>query len=252
MELQVIPHIDVSELHLYPVGDIHCGSSECDVELFKHDVAAIKDDPCARVILNGDLLECNLKASKGDVYHQTIPPGEQKYVMEEWLQPIKDKILAIQGGNHDELRSDEDSTNIRDLAKFLGVLYTESEMCLKLSIGRKEKNGKPAVYTLFATHGWANGRLIGSKANNLHKLADIVLADIYVIGHTHTQIAFPDEYYVPDLHNNNMRVVRRYYINSGSYQRRGTYPKTKGMRPTVLGTPMIVLLGSRKSIEVRI
>ena len=125
-------------------------------------------------------------------------------------------------------------------------------MCLKISVGSKKKNGKPAVYTVYATHGWSNGRLVGAKANNLHRLSDIVLADVYFISHTHTQIAFPDNYYVPDLYNNNMRLITRYYVNSGSYQGRGRYPKSKGMRPTVLGTPLVVLSGQEKKIEVRI
>ena len=250
MDLTVIAHVDLPAVNLFCVGDVHCGSSECEEELFRHDIEVMANNEHSRLILNGDLLECNLKKSKGDTYHQKYPPGEQKYIMREWLKPVADKILAIQGGNHDEGRSDEDSTNIRDLAEFLGVRYTDTEMLLKVPIG-KGRNGKPIVYCIYATHGWSNGRMIGSKANNLHRLSDVVLADVYCIGHTHTQIAFPDEYYVPDLHNNNVRPIRRYYVNSGSYQGRGRYPKSKGMRPTVLGAPVAVLSGKEKHIEIR-
>ena len=252
MELTVIDHIDVPELHLYCLSDLHFGSPDCDEELLSHDIAIIREDEYARCILNGDLLQMDTKGSKGNVYHQKHPPSKQKRLLREMLEPIKEKILCIQGGNHDELRTEEDATNILDVAEYLGVTYTETEACLKVPVGAKKKNGKPSVYSIYATHGWSNGRLVGSKANNLHRLSDIVLADVYFISHTHTQIAFPDSFYVPDLHNNNVRLVTRYYVNSGSYQKRGQYPKSKGMRPTVLGTPLVLLHGEEKGVEVRI
>lgn len=252
MELTVVPHIDVPELHLYCLSDLHFGSAECDEDLLQHDIDVIKADPHARCILNGDLLQMDTKNSKGNVYHQKYPPSKQKQLLRQILSGISHKILAMQGGNHDEGRTEEDSTAIFDIAEHLGVTYTDTEMCLKVPVGAKKSNGKPAVYTVFAVHGWSNGRLVGAKANNLHRLADIVLADVYFISHTHTQIAFPDTYYVPDLRNNNMMQITRYYVNTGSYQGRGRYPKSKGMRPTVLGTPKVVFSGVEKRIEVRI
>ncbi len=249
MELTVIPHIDLEYVELYCLSDLHFGSPDCDEELLERDVDAIQKNPNAKVIINGDLLQMDTKRSKGDVYRQKYPPSQQKRLLRKLLAPIKDDILCIQGGNHDELRSDEDASSILDIAEWLGVKYTDTEMCLKIPVGSK-RNNKPAVYCVFATHGWANGRLMGSKANNLHRLAEIVLADVYFISHTHTQIAFPDSYYVPDLYNNNMRLVTRYFVNSGSYQKRGQYPKSKGMRPTVLGTPKVVLSGKEKRVEV--
>ena len=250
MELTVIPHIDIEECHLYCVSDVHLGSPDCDEALLSHDIAMIGSDPQARVIINGDLLQMDTKTSKGDVYHQVYSPGKQRDMAEQYLTPIKDRILAMLGGNHDEGRSQEDGTPIKDLSRFLGVTYCDTEACLKVSVGAKRKNGKPAVYTVYATHGWSNGRQVGSKANSLHGLSNVVLADIYFVSHTHTQMAFPDVFYVPDLYNNNVRAVRRYYVNAGSYQRRGRYPKSKGMRPTVLGTPMVRLSGTDKAVSV--
>ena len=248
--MTVIPHIDVPLLRLYCIGDIHFGSPECDEELLERDIEAIRKDGQARVILNGDLLQMDLKKSKGDLYGQKYPPSKQKRLLRQKLQPIQDKILCMQGGNHDEGRSDEDATPIEDMAEYMGVPYTDGEMLLKLSVGAKKRNGKPAVYSIFAVHGWSNGRMVGSKANNLHRLSDIVLADVYFINHTHWQMAFPDTYMVPDLHNNNVMEMRRHYVNAGSYQGRGRYPKTKGMRPTVLGTPVVWLSGTEKRVGV--
>lgn len=251
IELVVCNHVDAPECHLWGISDVHLGSPDCDEDLFLSDIAAIKDDPLARVILNGDLLQYDTKKSKGDVYRQKYPPGQQKRLMRDYLMPIKDKILGIIGGNHDELRTEEDATPILDIAEWLGVPYLEGQGLFKIPVGRR-LNKKPFVYTIYCTHGWTNSRLMGGKALNLHRLADIVLADVYMISHTHTPMVFPDSYYVPDLRNNKVDERTRYYVNTGSYQKRGRYPTINGLRPTALVRPIVLLNGAERKIEVRV
>ncbi len=251
VELTVVEHIDVPELHLYCLSDIHLGSPDCDEDLLMHDIEMIMRDDAARVILNGDLLQYDIKSSRGDVYHQKYPPSQQKRLLRQMLEPIRDKIIAMIGGNHDERRTEEDATPVQDIAEALDVRYLCGEGLFKLQIGTKP-NRKPAAYVIYCTHGWTAARLIGGKALNLHRLSDIVLADVYIISHTHTPMIFADSYFVPDTRNNNVMQVSRYYVNTGSYQRRGNYPITKGLRPTVLGTPLITLSGTQKKVEVKL
>jgi hypothetical protein len=254
MELLVCPHIPGDEAHLYGLSDWQLGSPDADEDLLEHDIAVIERDPQARAILVGDLLDYVTRKSKGNVYHQIYPPSIQKKRAKELIAPIKDKVLAVIGGNHDEGRSEEDATPVRDICDVLGIAdrYQDTEMCLKISVGEKEKNGKPAVYTLYATHGWTNSRFMGGKALNLHRLHDVVLADIYGIAHTHSIMGFPDMYHVPDLRNNNVMEIRRLYVNFGGYQKRGQYPKSKGLPGQVLGTPLIKLDGKKKLAKVEI
>ncbi len=251
IELVVCEHVDAPECRLWGISDVHLGSPDCDEDMFLEDIATIRDDPDARVILNGDLLQYDTKKSKGDVYRQMYPPGQQKRIMRDYLMPIKDKILGIIGGNHDERRTEEDATPILDIAEWLGVPYVEDEGLFKLPVGRR-LNKKPFVYTIYCTHGWTNSRFIGGKSLNLHRLSDIVLADVYMISHTHTPLAFPDSFYVPDLRNNKVDERLRYYVNTGSYQRRGRYPKSKGLRPAALVRPIVLLNGAERRIEVRV
>lgn len=89
IELVVCEHVDAPECRLWGISDVHLGSPDCDEDLFLSDIAAIKDDPLARVILNGDLLQYDTKKSKGDVYRQMYPPGQQKRIMRDYLMPIK-------------------------------------------------------------------------------------------------------------------------------------------------------------------
>ncbi len=236
-------------MNLYVISDVHLGSIDCDEELFQHNLQVIKEDPLARVILNGDLLQNDLRGSKGDIYKQKYPPSKQKRIMRQYLEPIAEKILGMIGGNHDELRTQEDATPILDIAEWLGVPYLEGEGLFKIPVGARP-NGKPYPYIVYCTHGSSGGRTMGAVANALHRLGDIVLADVYCIGHTHKPLMFPDSYYVPDLRNNKVHEKIRYYVNTGSYQKRGLYPITKNMRPVVLMTPKIILSGTERKVNV--
>ena len=71
--------------------------------MFLEDIAAIRDDPDARVILNGDLLQYDTKKSKGDVYRQKYPPGQQKrgmYPIVKGMRPVAlVRPVVVLGGN---------------------------------------------------------------------------------------------------------------------------------------------------------
>lgn len=254
MELLVCPHIQGDEAHIYGLSDWQLGSPDADEALLQRDIAAIEQDPHARCVLVGDLLNFVTRKSKGNIYREIYPPSTQKKRARELIEPIKHKVLAVVGGNHDEGRSEEDATPIYDICELLGIQdrYQDTEMCLKIPVGEWPHNGKPVVYVLYATHGWTNSRFIGGKAMNLHRLHDIVLADVYGIAHTHTIMGFPDTYMVPDLRNNNIMEIRRLYVNFGGYQKRGQYPKSKGLPGQVLGTPLIKLNGKQKMAKVEI
>ena len=86
----------------------------------------------------------------------------------------------------------------------------------------------------------------------MDSLKEIVCADIYGMGHTHKQHTHKDIFYIPDLHNNNVMERIRYFINFGSYQKRGMYPKRFAMTGQVNGTPMIRLSGTEMKVMVEL
>ena len=65
------------QVTIYPIGDIHYGSPQCNEALVKKVIAEIKDNPEARWIGMGDLIENAIVGSLGDVYNQTVSPQEQ-------------------------------------------------------------------------------------------------------------------------------------------------------------------------------
>ena len=58
---------DVPQLNIYPLGDAHIGSKECNVELLKQWVDMVQNDPLGRVVIIGDMMNMGLKNSKSNV-----------------------------------------------------------------------------------------------------------------------------------------------------------------------------------------
>lgn len=247
MELFDAGYIDNDTANIYILSDLHIGCKNWAKEQFEADRDSIFNDPNARVVLPGDILQYDIKDSVGDTYGQAIPPGEQKYEAEKLLLPIKDKIIGICSGNH-ENRSKEDANPIKDLCKFLDVHYFLDECSFRIAIGH-DKYGNPSVFSFYGIHGSSNGQTIGAVGNSLQRLSNIVDADVYFQGHTHQPLHFSTVYFRRDIIHGKMMPVTRHYVSSGSYQGREKYPVVKGMVGKVMGCP-VVTLTSNKQITV--
>lgn len=249
MQLFTTPHVKGPHCNLYVISDSHCGCNDWKRDALQADIKLIYNDPLALVVFPGDTLHNDLTSSVGSCYEQQIPPGEQKYVMRDMLMPIKDKIVGMITGNH-ENRTKEDARNIKDLALFLGVPYFTDEICIAIPVGNDRNHAQ--VYTGYGIHGSCNSSNVGAVATALQRLDGICDADFYFMGHCHQPLQFPLTWFRRDLYNKKMIPIIRQYFASGSYQGREKYPVTKGMRPKVLGSPVIRLDGTKKEMKVEL
>lgn len=249
---EIILSRDFDCIYLIPISDLHLGDPHCNLEKFYGYQKWIEGTPNAYVLLNGDIMNTATKGSVSDVYAETIPPKEQVKLAEKLFTPIKDKILAMTSGNHERRIYKDSGYDISEtLAEKIGAYYSPDEVFLKLKFG-KDAHAKPVTYTLYMTHGWGSGRTAGAKVNNLQKLSDIVLADIYIASHTHFMTAHQDIYFVPDEHNKRVRQIKRTYVSSGAFLDRGGYGVQKGYPGAKLGSPRLRLDGRRKDCHVSI
>ena len=122
----------------------------------------IKNTPNVYTILNGDLCNTALKNSKSDVYSDELSPMEQINRLIELLESIKDKILVIGTGNHeDRIMKDTSIDVIRLVARQLGIedRYADNWWYLFLRFGEKEHGRKaPMCYQITGYHGSGGGR----------------------------------------------------------------------------------------------
>ena len=238
-------------LTLIPLGDIHYGSKDCDVDVFKAHIDMIKKiDNCA-VVLMGDLISTGTRDSVGaGSYDDIYTPDEQYDRMLEFLEPIKDKIIGALQGNHEERVRNSTSFDINKMfAKDLEVPYLQYGAALKIKVN--EIN-----YHVYAIHGGSCATTLAGKMNACRKMQEKVNADIYLHAHTHGLDYSPQIYY--EIDNRSRMIVQRirHFVLTGSFVNwDSSYGEMKNLSPSPIGIPKIRLYGDlsrgMKKIEVR-
>ncbi len=209
---------DLEYLNIYPLGDVHLGSKECDLELFKQWIETVKNDPNGVAVLIGDIMNMGLKNSKSNVYEEVLNPREQKELCYELLEPIADKIVAGCSGNHEYRAVKEVGTNpLYDVFCRLRIedRYRENACFIKLTVG-KQKNNNPNTYAVVLTHG--------SSKNKDEKWAyGVDGCDCFISGHTHLGTHQPLGKIRIDLSHDKVKTVGYQHIVVMPFQKYGGY-----------------------------
>jgi len=235
------------ELELIPIGDIHYGSKECNIKKIKENVQYVKDNKNARVVLMGDLVDIALRDSVGaGTFDNNFEPEEQIDGIIELLMPIKNKILCLIGGNHEERIRMRTSIDINKLiAKALDTTYVGSMCFLKIMVGTTN-------YVVFAAHGSTGAVSPAGKINAVMKYGTYIDADLYLMGHVHELAHHTTEYFRVDIGNKQIVKDKRHYVITGHYLNYGGYAEAKGYAPGKTGSPNIKLSKDIKRIRVSI
>ena len=224
-----------NNFQLYVLSDVHIGDPHCDFETLEKIIEHIKNTPSMYVILLGDILNTALKTSKSDIYTETMNVAEAQKKAVELLYPIKDKILAMTPGNHENRVWREAGVDISLwLADKLGVTdkYRNEAIALNIKFG-KDVDGKPFHFNVFGQHGqYGGGRKLGSAMNAVEDLDGIMCnADLFIRAHTHNAVQGSRKVYYFN-HVGNIECKIKYYYNSPSVLNYGGYALDKGYKPT--------------------
>ena len=225
---------------LYVLSDVHLGDPHCDLETVKDIVKTIQETPDMYCILLGDILNTALKTSKSDIYTETLNIAEAQKLAVELLYPIRNKILAMTPGNHENRVWKEAGVDISLwLAEKLGVTdkYRNESIALSISFGN-DVDGKPFRFNVFGQHGtYGGGRRLGSAMNALEDLDGIMCnADLFIRAHTHAPIQGSRKVFSFN-HLGNIECKVKYYFNAPSCMNYGGYAATNGYKP-VNDSPM--------------
>ena len=90
----IVHEICEKEIKIYPVADVHFGALEHDTHAWTKFCAKVVSEPNSYIILAGDLINNNTRSSVGSPWDDRVRPREQKRMMVEFLEPLKDKILC--------------------------------------------------------------------------------------------------------------------------------------------------------------
>lgn len=231
------------KINVYPLGDVHIGSKECNMELLAKWRTIVENDPNGKVVIIGDMMNMGLKNSRSNVYEEILTPMQQKEVCYEFLKPIKDKILAGCSGNHEYRNVREVGTNpLYDVFCRLGIedRYRENACFLKVTVGKCGKN--PNIYGVVLTHG-------KSKNKDLDWTYAVDGADLFISGHTHLGTHQPCGKIRIDLTHETVKSIGYQHIVVLPFQEYGSYAMRDKYKPTHLGQfQCIVFAGNEKRV----
>lgn len=131
------------QIEIDPMGDLHIGDGCCDYKSIRERIERIKDTPNLYCTLGGDLMDTAIASSIGDTYGANLQPKEQLSQCCKIFEPIKDKILAVLPGNHENRVYKSDGIDMTEImCAQLGILdrYTPTTALLFVRFG-KESHG---------------------------------------------------------------------------------------------------------------
>lgn len=242
---------DFETLQILPLADFHIGDIHSDGKKIMEWIDYIKRTPNCYALINGDIFDCAIRNSIGDVYSAALNPMQSLEHGVKLFGDISDKLLCCIGGNHEHRIYKETGIDICQLmCTQLGKpdIYSPTSALLFVRFGRMEKNShnRPAAYTIYQLHGNGGGRQESSKVARLMELANVVDADIFVHSHTHVPAVLKNSFYRVSMPNSSVQKVDRLFINTSStLDYAGSYGETKALKPTSIETPMIILNGKR-------
>lgn len=236
-------------VEIVPMGDLHLGDKNCDLELIKQRVDSIKNKIGCYVILTGDLVNNAIANSKSDVYSEQLSPMEQINRVVQLFAPIHDKIIGICSGNHERRTYKETGVDIMYMiAVHLGLVdkYTSENAVIFVRFGDRRP-----TYSIYVMHGSGGGKKVPSKISSLRDMGSVIDADIFIHSHTHLPATFREGFYRVSPQSCTANLVDKLYVNTGATLNYGGYAEINGYTPASKETPSIYLNGKKREFKVK-
>ena len=234
-------------VNLYGLPCWHIGASQSSQKFIDYLIGVILRDPYAFAIYMGDGGECVTKTSKGNIYEQTLSPGDQLRVAAELLKKLGEKLKFGIRGNHGN-RIDKDCGLGWDetLCARVGIPYLGvaafGEVVLKGDGARKN------AFSLYVHHGSSGSISPAGKMSATHKPGNLVLCDVALTAHHHgCGEAWPHRMIAevnPRTSSIEYRAMRMYACGS-AYDSRDGYAEEK-MYPVITPMAIVVSVSSSK------
>lgn len=218
---------DKSEpLTIVPIGDIHLGADGCNIEYLKNTIEWIRTKPNAYMIGMGDFCDCIVMGDRKRFDIKSIdkrfikdldnlPMAQLKY-FEKLILPIKDKILCMIPGNHEDAMRIHNSVDVmHELNRDLGIEVGDYMSYLRIKFNRNQFHTTPIVF--FLHHGFVAGRKTGGKVNQIQDVASGYDFDVVCMGHSHDLFAVTSERLVLPPIGNKLIKEKRTFINTGTF-----------------------------------
>jgi len=239
-------------LELVGISDLHAGSSHfLEKKALRHR-AYILDDPDRKVIDLGDHCENSLRSSPGSaVFQQTMPPREQRAWIKEYYRPMRDRVLAVTAGNHED-RSERDSDISADemLITFLDCPWIRWEAVLSITVGDSRCGQN---YTIYVRHAVSNSSkppvILGAM---FAKSRTVQGCDAYWFAHNHMYLAESLPTLTPDPRHGKVKQKLQHFVMGDSFMSYDeSYAEQHGYPIPNPGQVALRLYKDHREIEVK-
>lgn len=242
--------VEADSCYLFPFGDIHIGDKNTDYGLAERNIDWVKNTPDTYVVGTGDWLNCATMGSKSSVFTQDMDLTAQIERCVKLFEPIKDRILGVVSGNHEQrMESFAGYNPLGTVCQRLDVPYFGYSGVVVINVGL---GAVKRAYTGYLHHTTGGGNTPGGKINRVNALRSIVSnCDFYLGGHNHSLGAMPTTTRCVDVAHKTVKVKRQMLIDCGSYLKWDEgYAEMKGLEPTKLGSPRLRFNGTKRDIHV--
>lgn len=234
---------------------MHLGAKECMEQEFISFIKTVSETPNVYLVLAGDLINNATRSSVSNVFEDIYRPSDQKKMMAQILEPVKDRILCGVPGNH-EARSgkDADDDPTYDIMCKMDIedRYRENIAFLRIQMGdnRRGHGSTNPTYTIAVTHGSGGGIYTGGAVNRNERFGYVIDGiDALITGHTHKPVVSAPEK-IKINHKGEIAVVPFKCITATSWLEYGGYAARKMLLPATHTLQTMTLRGKKKEIIV--
>lgn len=242
-------------IYIVPISDVHLGAAESMEKEFREFLNMVRETPNIYITLGGDLINNGVRNAVSNPFDEVYRPREQKKLMTELLNPVRDKILCGVGGNH-EARSikDTDTDITLDIFSKLDIedRYRANMAFCHIRFGREEKAKQYRInYALGVIHGSGGGALTGSAVNKNERFGNTIDGlDALIVGHTHKPVVTNPQKLRVDISHGIVSLAPFKCITSSSWLNYGGYALNKMLTPSNQVMQTLYLNGRKKEMKI--
>lgn len=220
------------------VGDLHIGNMATDYKTMLEHRDLIADTEDLYVTLNGDYCDNYIPSSHvAGMFEALFPPAVQKNLAKDYIETLKNKVLALVAGCHDiwgMKAADFDLTEY--LAKHGQAAYLGSGGTVNLIIGNTK-------YKIMMRHKYRFNNTDNPTATVKKMFEKSGGFDVGVVSHNH--VACMEESVKEGLDG----TLKRLFIRAGTYKTHDRYGTQMGFSEGDIGVPVVLFNPARRDIR---
>lgn len=247
-KLPLVPKKDYAEIFF--MGDFHIGSLGFAERQLLSYVLHLKNNPEKKVILMGDLVEV------GDL-SQYLPEQQESFKAQlarciAYLEPIKDQILVILEGNHEE-RYAKEVKNAVNLSRYIALELGIHKKCLIPGPQKGELlviQIEDQYYPIYVIHG-STGAIYQANTQ-LKRMAFRTKVPLVAHGHIHKYYTESYVYESVTQFDNKFykSIYEQIWLTTGAFVKDLGYAEQKSYPLTKIGAPCVRFFSKFNAMSV--